>query len=133
MGKTGRINKKYSADFKLCVILDLVRNNLNYREAIRRHWKTSSRKEEDRYRPTVRDWHRKYLEKGEAGLMAERKGRAKKPCKIPESTTVDEDLIKENQRLKERLKNLEMENEYLKKLRALILSEEEKNYGKKPR
>ena len=37
---------------------------------------------------------------------------------------VKDDLIAENQRLKERLEYLEAENEYLKKLEALIQEEE---------
>lgn len=133
MEKTGKVRKKYSPKFKLSVILDLVQNNLNYREVIRRHWKTSSKRDEDSYRPTVRKWHRIYLEKGEKGLMTERRGRKSKPHNKPVSTTVDDDLVKENQRLKERVSHLEIYNEYLKKLNALIQSEEEKNNGTKPR
>ena len=43
---------------------------------------------------------------------------------------IENDLIAENQRLKERLEYLEMENEYLKKLDALVRAEEQQN-GKK--
>ena len=45
---------------------------------------------------------------------------------------VEEDLIAENQRLRERNEYLEMELEYLKKLDALIRAEEERN-GRKPK
>ena len=44
----------------------------------------------------------------------------------------EEDLIAENQRLRERNEYLEMELEYLKKLDALIRAEEEQN-GRKPK
>ena len=133
MEKEKRISKKYSAEFKLSVILDLVQNNLNNREVIRKHWNTSSRRDEDSYRPTVRAWHHIYLEKGVQGLMAQRREKTSKPRKMPVADTAEENLLTENQRLKERLKYLEMENEYLKKLNALIQSEEEKNHRKRPR
>ena len=42
-----------------------------------------------------------------------------------------DDLIAENQRLKERLEYLEMENEYLKKLDALVRAEEQQNSKKR--
>ena len=44
--------------------------------------------------------------------------------------SVEEDLISENQRLKERIQYLEAENEYIKKLSALVYAEEQKS-GKK--
>ncbi len=37
MGKTGRINKKYSAEFKLSVILDMREHDLGYRETARKY------------------------------------------------------------------------------------------------
>ncbi len=60
--------------------------------------------------------------------MVERRGRKSKgrPRKEPRSTEIENDLIAENQRLKERNEWLEMENEYLKKLDALIQAEEQK-------
>ena len=74
-----------------------------------------------------------YLEEGEEGFYIERRGRATKmnnpkigrPRKKPLDKKVEEDLIAENQRLK-------MEIEYLKKLSALVLAEEQEN-GKKPK
>jgi transposase len=78
---------------------------------------------------TLQRWERIYLEEGAEGLMKERRGRACKangsnkgrPPKLDRK--VEEDLIAENQRLR-------MEIEYLKKLSALVLAEEQKN-GKK--
>ncbi len=46
------------------------------------------------------------------------------------SVIVEEDLIAENQRLKEEIPYLQAEMEYLKKLDALVRAEEQKN-GKK--
>ena len=40
---------------------------------------------------------------------------------------VEEDLIAENQRLRQQLQYVQMENDYLKKLSALVLAEERKN------
>ena len=85
-------------------------------------------KESDNHRSQVRLWERIYLTEGAAGLMVERRGRKSKgrPRKEPRSTEIENDLIAENQRLKERNEWLEMENEYLKKLDALIQAEEQK-------
>ena len=75
-------------------------------------------------------WERKYLEEGIEGLAKDNRGRptvsGKKRGRPPKlDKNVEEDLIAENQRLR-------MEIEYLKKLSALVLAEEQKN-GKKPK
>ena len=78
-------------------------------------------------------WERIYLEEGAAGLMTERRGRKSTgiPRKKPLDKEIENDLIAENQRLKERLEYLEMENEYLKKLDALVRAEEQQNSKKR--
>ena len=82
------------------------------------------------------DWLKKiYLEEGEAGFYIERRGRTKKvdnpnkgrPRKKPLGKKIREDIIAENQRLKEENQYLKAEMEYLKKLDALIRAEEQKN------
>ena len=72
------------------------------------------------------------MEEGAAGLMIERRGRKSKgrPRKKPLDKEIENDLIAENQRLRERLEYVEAENEYLKKLDALVRAEEQKS-GKK--
>ena len=72
MGKTGRKNRVYSAEFKTGVIMDMRENYLSHRETVRKYWNTQNRTE-DRYLHTLRNWERIYLE---------------------------EDLIAENQRLR---------------------------------
>ena len=65
----------------------------------------------------VNKWERIYYEEGPQGLYIERRGRSKnmssKPKKKKLNKEVEEDLIEEVQRLR-------MENEYLKKLNALV-------------
>ena len=123
MVKTERKNKKYSAEFKISVIMDMREHFLAYRETVRKHWKTNSRLEEEKYLKTLKLWERIYLEEGAEGLMKERRGRnvtteGKKRGRPPKlDKQVEEDLIAENQRLR-------MEIEYLKKLSALVLAEE---------
>ena len=66
---------------------------------------------------TVLKWERIYYEEGPQALYEERRGRnrnmSSKPKKKKLSKEVEEDLIDEVQRLR-------MENEYLKKLNALV-------------
>ena len=119
---------KYSSEFKICVIMDMREHRLNYSEVVRKYWDINQGQEHN-YQKQVQRWERIYLEEGAEGLMKERRGRACKasgtnkgrPPKLDRK--VEEDLIAENQRLR-------MEIEYLKKLSALVLAEEQKN-GKK--
>ena len=132
MEKRRRKNKKYSPEFKVRVIMDMRENGLSQRETVRKYWGTKSKAEEDCYRSQVRAWKRKYMEEGEAGLMEERRGRKStgRPRKEPLSKEIEDDLIAENRRLRERLEYAEAEIEYLKKLDALVRAEEQKS-GKK--
>ena len=127
MGKTGRENKRYSAEFKIGVIMDMREHRMGYRETVRKYWDVTKGQEHN-YHKQVQRWERIYLEEGAQGLMKERRGRAGsaggtrkgRPPKLDKK--VEEDLIAENQRLR-------MEIEYLKKLDALVqkrLQEEKK-------
>ncbi len=124
MEKSKRTNKKYSPQFKLSVILDMREHGLSYCETMRKYFPHLYCKNF----AFLKKWERIYLEEGSEGFMVERRGRKSKvrPRKEPLSIEVENDLISENQRLKERLEYLEMENEYLKKLDALIQAEEQK-------
>ena len=127
MRKKGTKNKNYSPEFKLSVILDMRSKDLSYSETVRKYWGTQTKAETANYRFTLRNWERIYLEEGEIGFMEEKRGRKStgRPRKKSLDKSVEEDLIAENQRLR-------MEIEYLKKLSALVLAEEQKN-GKKPK
>ena len=120
MAKKGQIFRKHSPEFKLSVIMDMRENHLGLRETERKYNVGHS---------VILKWEHIFLEEGAESLMKERRGRASaasgkrkgRPPKLDKK--VEEDLIAENQRLR-------MENEYLKKLSALVLAEERKN-GKK--
>ena len=126
MKERKRTNKKYSPEFKISVILDMRRKHLGYRETVRKHWNTSCRSEEDLYVSTLKKWERIYLIEGQKGFMEEKRGKNSKgrPRKQPLNQQVEEDLIAENQRLR-------MENEYLKKLNALVQERIERERKKK--
>ena len=120
MAKKEQKFKKYSAEFKKSVILDMREHHLGMIE-------TQKKYSVDHH--SIARWERIYLEEGAEGLMKERRSRAcaadgTRKGRPPElEKKVEEDLIAENQRLR-------MEIEYLKKLSALVLAEERKN-GKK--
>ncbi len=127
MAKKKGKQKIYSAEFKIRVIMDMREHHLGYCETARKYDLGDPKKGTCVH--TLQRWERILLEEGAEGLMKERRGRA---CKASGSNKgrppkfdkkVEEDLIAENQRLR-------MEIEYLKKLSALVLAEEQKN-GKK--
>ena len=124
MGKTGRKNKVYSAEFKIGVIMDMREHHLGYAETMRKYFP----ERESKNISMIQKWERIFLEEGAEGLMKERRGRAcaasgtrkGRPPKLDKK--LEEDLIAENQRLR-------MEIENLKKLDALVqkrLQEEKK-------
>lgn len=126
MAKTGRKNKKYSAEFKLSVIMDMRGEGLSYHETMRRYFPFM----DERNFNFIKKWEKIYDTEGLEGLAKERRGRKSnmdgkkrgRPRKVkPEITN---DLEAENKRLRERLEYLEAENAYLKKLSALIQQEE---------
>ena len=123
MSREKKFNTKNSAEFKIAVIMDMRENRLSYRETERKY---------SLFKMSVKRWERIYLEEGAAGRMTERRGRKStgRPRKKPLNKVVENDLIAENQRLKERNQYLEAELEYLKKLDALVRAEEQRN-GKK--
>ena len=79
---------------------------------------------------TVAKWERIYYEEGRDALLEERRGRKsmgkKKTTKPKGIVNQHEDLLAEVQRLR-------MENEYLKKLNALVLEREKTEQKKKQR
>jgi transposase len=115
-------NARYTGKLKQSVIEDMTNNNLSQNETAVKYNISRAR---------VQSWERIYLEEGPAGLYIERRGRAcaangtRKGRKPKMDKQIEEDLIAENRRLR-------MENEYLKKLEALVLHEK-LAISKKPR
>lgn len=130
MAKKGQTFKKYSAEFKLCVILDMREHGLGYRETMRKYFPDLQCKNYE----FLLKWERIYLTEGAEGFMVERRGRSSKgrPRKKPLPPEAESELLDEVQRLRERNEYLEAELEYLKKLEALVQAEEERS-GKKPK
>ena len=127
MSREKEFNTKYSPEFKIAVIMDMRENHLSYSDTVRKYWGVKTKTDCSKHRSQVRLWERIYLEEGAAGLMTERRGRKStgRPKKLDKS--VEEDLIAENQRLKEQLEYAQMELEYLKKLDALVQAREQRN------
>ena len=108
-------NKRYTAEFKKQVVETMQKEGLSYRETERIF---------ELPRRRAADWERIYLVEGAEGLYIERRGRGSKgrPSKLPKE--VEEDLLKEVQRLR-------AENAYLKKLQALVLEDERRRHRKR--
>ena len=110
----GHTNRKYTGEFKQKVVEDLRQNNLSYKETARKYKLSDT---------VINKWERIYLEEGSEGLYLERRGRTtqydnpRKGRQPKFDKKLKEDLITENQRLR-------MENEYLKKLNALVQQKE---------
>jgi transposase len=105
-----KVHGTYSGDFKLAVVEYMYNEGCSARKAAA-HFNIASH-------PTVSKWERIYLEEGPVALYVERRGRGDnmkkgRPPKLKLEKKTEEDLIAEVQRLR-------MENEYLKKLNALV-------------
>ena len=110
-------NKRYTGEFKQMVVEAMMRDKLSYKETARQFDISCDKR--------VADWERIYLIEGPEGLYIERRGRRSKGRPHHLSKEVEEDLLKEVQRLR-------AENAYLKKLQALVL-EDERRQRKKQR
>ena len=108
-------NKRYTPEFKKLVIETMRQEGLSYSETARRFDVCNHHR--------IQNWERIYLTEGPEGLEVEHRGRGSKgrPKKLP--AKVEEDLLAEVQRLR-------AENEYLKKLQALVLEDERRQHKK---
>ena len=111
----GKPNKRYTPEFKINVVETMKKEGLSYREAAQQF--------DISHHNIVTNWERIYLEEGKEGFYVERRGHKStvRPPKLKKE--VDEDLIAEVQRLR-------AENDYLKKLNALVAERvrQEKNH-----
>ena len=74
MAKKGQKQKKYSAEFKISVIMDMREHHLSYHETVRKY--ELGNDQQGGARLMLQRWERIYLEEGAEGLMKERRGRA---------------------------------------------------------
>ena len=113
----GAPNKRYTPEFKKLVVETMQKEKLSYRETARQ-FEISDDKQ-------VTAWERIYLTEGSEGFAVERRGcgsKGRPPKQLPKE--VEEDLLAEVQRLR-------AENEYLKKLQALVLEDERRRHKKR--
>jgi len=117
-----RTNKRYEAEFKIKVVEDMRKNQLSYNHVAKKYelYVTVNGYQYPNGK-LVAKWDRKYLEEGKDSFFIETRGRGRlgKGTKPKLDKKVEEDLIAENQRLR-------MENEFLKKLKALVIEREQK-------
>ena len=114
----------YDGNFKIMVVEYMHKNHLSCRSVAAKFCIKGTY--------TVNKWERIYYEEGPGGLLkSKRRGRSpknlmkKKDTKKTLPKQTEEDLIAEVQRLR-------MENEYLKKLQALVQKRLDRENGKKP-
>lgn len=67
MGKIGRKNRNYNAEFKISVIMDMREQHLGYRETARKYELGTSGSVVD----TLKRWERIFLEEGAEGLIVD--------------------------------------------------------------
>ena len=114
-GQSGKPKGRYSGKFKLDVVKEELNSGAGYREVARKYGINHV---------VVMKWERIYLLDGEAGLLEDHRGKTVKEGYVPKQAgklkldkDIEQDLIAEIQQLR-------MENEYLKKLQALVRTEE---------
>lgn len=123
MPENRRKYRNFDAKFKLRVILDMRNNKLSYYDTSKKYLDVATKRSRASNIHRIKLWERIFLEEGETGLMTEKRGRASgegqgRPLKKTLTSEREKDLIAENQYLR-------AENEYLKKLNALVLAEEQ--------
>ena len=81
MEKKGRTNRKYSAEFKIGVIIDMREHHLGYEETVRKYWPDITGSDGHNHTSSLYLRARISLEEGAEGFMTERRGRACGPDK----------------------------------------------------
>ncbi len=113
--------KVYSPKFKLMIVKKMLENQLSYAEIFRKyfpHLKYS------RGTGVIRKWMEIYLNEGQKGLKLEQRNRNRIKMKKIKKADVKKANLREALQENERLR---AENAFLKKLRALVLEEEQEN------
>lgn len=110
-----RVARTYSGEFKVHVIEYMQQTSTSVRQAAAIFGIKSP--------PTVSRWERIYYEEGKAALFEDRRGRKKNMPDKKKDTFKKKD-VNENADLLKEVQYLRMENEYLKKLIALVQERE---------
>ncbi len=115
-GATGLSNKKYAwtSEERYKILIYMHENNLSCQETGIKFGISGSN--------TIWLWEHKYLENGIEGLEDKKKGRKPRTQKPKPPKTREEELLEENLYLR-------AENEYLKKLNALVAEREKREKG----
>ena len=103
-----RVNRQYAPEFKKKVIEYRWEHGLSLMQTAARFQIPNA--------GVVYQWEQRYLAKGTSGLLSKKKGRS---SKMPKKPKKKEDLTK-IERLEAENARLRMENEFLKKLDALV-------------
>jgi len=110
-----RVTRTYSGDFKVHVVEYMHQTSTSIRQAAAIFGIQSP--------PTISKWERIYYEEGPAALFEERRGR-KNSMTSKKKATLQKKDVNENADLLKEVQYLRMENEYLKKLIALVQERE---------
>ena len=77
MAKKGQKFSKYSAEYKLLIVIDKLENKLSYSAVAKKYWNPET-KLLGSYISTIKRWERQYLKNGLSGLLKEYRGRPHK-------------------------------------------------------
>ena len=109
-------DQRYTPEFKKLVVETMLKEKLSYCETARQFEVSDDKR--------VAAWERIYLTEGPEGFAIERRGRSSKGRSGTLPKEVEEDLLAEVQRQR-------AENEYLKKLQALVMENERRRHKKR--
>lgn len=109
------VRRTYSGEFKIYVVEYMHQHSMSAFQTAA-HFGIQSN-------PTILKWERIYYEEGPKALMEERRGRKKSMPRKKNDTSAKKD-VNENADLLKEVQYLRMENEYLKKLIALVQERE---------
>ena len=110
-----QVTRTYSGEFKIYVVEYMHQHSISLRQAAAMFGIQSP--------PTISKWERIYYEQGKEALFEERRGRRRTMTK-PKKTQTPKKNVNENEDLLKEVQYLRMENEYLKKLIALVQERE---------
>ena len=110
-----KTTRTYSGNFKVHVVEYMHQHSMSLRQAAA-HFGIQTHS-------TLAKWERIYYEEGKEALYEERRGRSKKMTGKKKGRPPKKD-VNENEDLLQEVQRLRMENEYLKKLMALVQERE---------